>query len=167
MNLSNIRRGYGERERLAMAGMLRRAGYPEPGLTAKQLQQEGMDPNELAWRLRTGQTIDPSGGGPMCRNPLGLSGTDLVLIAGGVAAFGFVGFLIWNQMQVNQEQATAAANGYPGPVIQPASAALNQSGVLASSQVLLGASNILPPPGTPVVPPVYVPGAPPLLVAPT
>jgi hypothetical protein len=131
-----------------MAGMLRRAGYRDPVHVATRLQSEGIGPAELDWRLRTGQSLQKTS-----RNPFGLSGTDILLAIGGIAAVGLVGYLIWNQQQANQEQATAAANGYPGTP-NPA----------PNASVLLSATNILG--GTPTPQP-YVPGGSPLPVAPS
>jgi hypothetical protein len=146
-----------------MAGMLRRAGYRDPVPVAARLQSEGIGPAELDWRLRTGQSLQKTS-----RNPFGLSGTDILLAIGGIAAVGLVGYLIWNQQQAAQEQSTAAANGYPGLPLQPASASLNQPSLASSSQVLLGAQNFLPPPGSPALPqPPYAPGGSPLPVAPS
>jgi hypothetical protein len=124
-----------------MVEMLRRAGYSQPTRTADRLKSEGMSPSELAWRLQTGQSLQKTS-----KNPL--SGTDILLALGGIAAVGFVGYLIWNQQQAQAQQAVGPAPA-SSPTVSYAATTLTQ----------------VPAP-VPLPNPNAAQGAPPLLVAP-
>lgn len=87
-------------------------------------------------------------------NPLSRSSTDLLLLVGGVAAVGLVGYLVWKQQQATQ---TAQV-----PALPPTPGVIDVTGPPGQT-----ATNLLPPPGTTVAPPIYVPGGSPLPVAPT
>jgi hypothetical protein len=86
-------------------------------------------------------------------NPIGVSTADLLLFAGGIAAVGLVGYLVWKQQQAQQ---AGVATLPPTPGVIDVTGPPGQTAV-----------NLLPPPGTPVVPPPYVPGGSPLPVAPS
>lgn len=124
-----------------MVEMLRRAGYSQPTRTADRLESEGMSPSELAWRLQTGQSLQKTS-----KNPL--SGTDILLALGGIAAVGFVGYLIWNAQQQSVQTASA-----PAPASSPTIS------YAATELVQVPAPIPLPNPNA-------AQGAPPLLVAP-
>jgi hypothetical protein len=124
-----------------MVEMLRRAGYSQPTRTADRLESEGMSPSELAWRLQTGQSLQKTS-----KNPL--SGTDILLALGGIAAVGFVGYLIWNQQQAQAQQAVG-----PAPASSP-----------TVSYAAPGFTQVPAP--IPLPNPNAAQGAPPLLVAP-
>jgi hypothetical protein len=128
------------RSRHKMVEMLRRAGYSQPTRTADRLESEGMSPSELAWRLQTGQSLQKTS-----KNPL--SGTDILLALGGIAAVGFVGYLIWNAQQ------SAQTASVPAPASSP-----------TVSYAAPGFTQVPAP--IPLPNPNAAQGAPPLLVAP-
>ena len=83
-------------------------------------------------------------------NPLSRSSTDMLLFAGGIAAVGLIGYLVWKQ-----QQAAVAATLPPTPGV------LDVTGPPGQTATNLLGSQL------PVPPPIYVSGGSPLPVAPS